>query len=117
MDTALLLLSRVISPAGLFKNIIDDRDTNLTSALWTNIHRLFGTKISFPTAYDPQTDGLAERMIKDSEEMIRGFCDYGMEFKYSDGFTNDWCALITEFQSSYKTSILSFTGKTPPMLE
>ncbi|MBW0519248.1 hypothetical protein O181_058963 [Austropuccinia psidii MF-1] len=63
MDTA-LLWNRVISHTGLFKNIISDRDPTLTSSLWTNLHRLFGTKFSFSTAYHPQTDGLAERTIK-----------------------------------------------------
>ncbi|MBW0536830.1 hypothetical protein O181_076545 [Austropuccinia psidii MF-1] len=64
MDTALLLWSRVISHTGLCKNIIRDRDPKFTSTLWTNLHRLFGTKLSFSTAYHPQTDGLAERMIQ-----------------------------------------------------
>ncbi|MBW0562866.1 hypothetical protein O181_102581 [Austropuccinia psidii MF-1] len=63
MDTALLLWSRVISHTVLFKNIISDRDLKFTSALWTNLHRFFGTKLSFSTAYHPQPDGLAERMI------------------------------------------------------
>ncbi|MBW0590902.1 hypothetical protein O181_130617 [Austropuccinia psidii MF-1] len=94
MDTALLLRSRVISHTGLFQHIISDRDPKFTSTLWTNLHRLFGTKISFSTAYHPQTDGLAERMIKTLEEMIRRFGAYGLEFKYSDGFTHDWCTLI-----------------------
>ncbi|MBW0471831.1 hypothetical protein O181_011546 [Austropuccinia psidii MF-1] len=64
MDTALLLWSRVISHKGSFKNIMSNRDPNLTSALWTNFHRLFGTKLSFFTAYHPQTDGLTERIIQ-----------------------------------------------------
>ncbi|MBW0551867.1 hypothetical protein O181_091582 [Austropuccinia psidii MF-1] len=46
-DRPLLLLSRVISHARLFKNIISDRDPKLTSFLWTNLHRFFGTKFSF----------------------------------------------------------------------
>ncbi|MBW0496518.1 hypothetical protein O181_036233 [Austropuccinia psidii MF-1] len=44
MDTALLLWNRFISHTGFFKNIIGDRDPNFTSALWTNLNRLFGTK-------------------------------------------------------------------------
>ncbi|MBW0482506.1 hypothetical protein O181_022221 [Austropuccinia psidii MF-1] len=64
MDTALLLWNRSISHSGLFKNIISDRDPKFTSALETNIHRFFGTKLSFYTAYCPQTDGLAERIIQ-----------------------------------------------------
>ncbi|MBW0508751.1 hypothetical protein O181_048466 [Austropuccinia psidii MF-1] len=90
MDTALLLRSRVISHTGLFKNIISDTDPKFTSALWTMFHRFFGTKLSFSTAYHPQTDGRAERMIQTLKEMIRRFCAYGLEFKESDGFTHDW---------------------------
>ncbi|MBW0581682.1 hypothetical protein O181_121397 [Austropuccinia psidii MF-1] len=94
MDTALLLWSRAISHTGLFKNIISDRDPKFTSALWTNLNRLFGTKLSFSTAYHSQTDGLEETMIQILEDIIRRFCAYGLEFKDSDGFTHDWCTLI-----------------------
>ncbi|MBW0498753.1 hypothetical protein O181_038468 [Austropuccinia psidii MF-1] len=97
MDTALLIWNRVISPTGLFKDIFRDRDPKFTSALWTNSHRLLGTNLSFSTAYHPQTDGLAKRMIQTLEEMIRRFCAYSLEFKDSDGFTHDWCTLIPAF--------------------
>ncbi|MBW0569431.1 hypothetical protein O181_109146 [Austropuccinia psidii MF-1] len=117
MDTALLIWNRVISHTGLFKNIISDRDPKFTSALWTNLHKLLGTKLSFSTAYHPQTDGLAERMIQTFEDMIRRFCAYGLEFKDSDGFTHDWCTLIPALELAYKTSIHASTGKTPAMLE
>ncbi|MBW0566950.1 hypothetical protein O181_106665 [Austropuccinia psidii MF-1] len=117
MDTALLLWGRVISHTGLFKNIISDRDPKSTSALWTNLHRSFGTKLSFSTAYHPQTDGLAERMIQTLEDMIRRFCAYGLELKDSDGFTHDWCTLIAALELAYKTSVHSSTGQTPAMLE
>ncbi|MBW0470802.1 hypothetical protein O181_010517 [Austropuccinia psidii MF-1] len=89
IETALFLWSRVISHAGSLKNIISDRDPKFTSALWSNLHRFFGTKFSFSTTYYPQTDGLAERMIQNLEDMIRTFCAYGLEFKDSDGFTHD----------------------------
>ncbi|MBW0545998.1 hypothetical protein O181_085713 [Austropuccinia psidii MF-1] len=88
IDTAIMIWNRVISHTGLFQNLISDRDPKFTSALWANIHNLFGTKLSFPTAYHPQTDGLAERMIQNLEDMIRTFCAYGLEFKDSDGFTH-----------------------------
>ncbi|MBW0581102.1 hypothetical protein O181_120817 [Austropuccinia psidii MF-1] len=117
MDTALLIWNRVISHTGLFKNIISDRDPKFTSALWTNLHKLLGTRLSFSTAYHPQTDGLAERMIQTLEDMIRRFCAYGLEFKDSDGFTHDWCTLIPALELAYKTSIHASTGKTPAMLE
>ncbi|MBW0577614.1 hypothetical protein O181_117329 [Austropuccinia psidii MF-1] len=78
---------------------------------------LLGKKLLFSTAYHPQTDGLAERTIQTLEEMIRGFCAYGLEFKHSDGFTHDWCTLIPALELAYKTSIHSSTGKPPSILE
>ncbi|MBW0539918.1 hypothetical protein O181_079633 [Austropuccinia psidii MF-1] len=94
MDTAIIIWKKVISHTGLFQNIISDRDPKVTSALWKNLHNLFGTTLSFSTASHPQTDDLAKRMIQTLEDMIRRFCDYGLEFKDSDGFTHDWCTLI-----------------------
>ncbi|MBW0530667.1 hypothetical protein O181_070382 [Austropuccinia psidii MF-1] len=78
MDTALLIWNRVISWTGIFTNLICDRDPKFTSALWTNLHQLFGTKLSFSTAYHPKTDGLAERMIQTLEDMVRTFWAYGL---------------------------------------
>ncbi|MBW0553871.1 hypothetical protein O181_093586 [Austropuccinia psidii MF-1] len=56
-------------------------------------------------------------MIQTLEEMIRIFCAYGLEIKYSDGFTHDWCNPIPALELAYKTSIDASTGKTPAMLE
>ncbi|MBW0514144.1 hypothetical protein O181_053859 [Austropuccinia psidii MF-1] len=117
MDTAIFLWNRVISHTVLFKNIISDRDPKFTSALLTNLHKLLGTKLSFSTAYHPQTDGLAERMIQPLEEMISRFCAYCLELKDSDGFTHDWFTLIPALELAYKASIHASTGNTPEMLE
>ncbi|MBW0499488.1 hypothetical protein O181_039203 [Austropuccinia psidii MF-1] len=117
MDTAILLWSKVISHTGLFKHTISDRNPQFISALWTNLHRFFGTELSFSTAYHTQTDGLAERIIQTLEDMIRRFCAYGLELKASDIFTNDCCTLIPELELAYKTSVHSSTGQTPSMLK
>ncbi|MBW0556754.1 hypothetical protein O181_096469 [Austropuccinia psidii MF-1] len=98
-----MIWNRFISYTGLFQNIISDRDPKFTSALWTNLHKVFGTNLSFSTAYHPQTDGLAER--------IRKFCSYGLSFKDSNGFTHDWCTFIPADELAYKTSIHSSNGK------
>ncbi|MBW0552472.1 hypothetical protein O181_092187 [Austropuccinia psidii MF-1] len=94
-----------------------DRDHKFTSALWTNLHQSFGTKPSFSTAYHPQTDGIAERMIQTLEHMVRRFCAYGLEFKDFGGFTHDWCTLFPELELAYKTSINASTNQTPSILE
>ncbi|MBW0461058.1 hypothetical protein O181_000773 [Austropuccinia psidii MF-1] len=117
MDTAIMIWNKVISHIGLFQNIISERDPKFTSALWANLHNVFGTKLSFSKAYHPQTAGLAERMIQTLEDMIRRFCAYGLELKDSNDFTHNWCTLIRAFELAYKKSIHSSTGKTPEMLE
>ncbi|MBW0543229.1 hypothetical protein O181_082944 [Austropuccinia psidii MF-1] len=45
MDTAIMIWNKVISHTGFFQNLISDREPKLTSALWTNPHNLFGTKL------------------------------------------------------------------------
>ncbi|MBW0474557.1 hypothetical protein O181_014272 [Austropuccinia psidii MF-1] len=49
--------------------------------------------------------------------MIRRFCAYRLEFKYSYFFTHYWCTLIPALEFSYKTSVNSSTGQAPAMLE
>ncbi|MBW0564370.1 hypothetical protein O181_104085 [Austropuccinia psidii MF-1] len=117
MDTALLIWNRVVSWTGIFANIINDIDPKFNSALWKNLHPCFGTKLSFSTAYQTQTDGLAERMIQNLGEMVRGFCAYDLEFKDCDGFTHYWCTLLPALELEYKTYIHSSTNQTPDILE
>ncbi|MBW0517863.1 hypothetical protein O181_057578 [Austropuccinia psidii MF-1] len=116
-DTALLIWHRVVSCTGIFTNIISDRDPKFTSALWKNLHQLFGTKLSFSTAYHSQTDGLAESMIQTLEDMVRIFFAYGLELKVCDVFTHDWCTLLPALELAYKTSIHASTNQTPDILE
>ncbi|MBW0587360.1 hypothetical protein O181_127075 [Austropuccinia psidii MF-1] len=117
MDTALLIWNRVVSWTGIFKNIISDRDPKFTSALWKNLHQLFGTKLSFSTASHPQTDGFAERMIQTLEDMVQRLCAYGLEFKDCDGLTHEWFTLLPALELAYKISIHGNTNQNPAILE
>ncbi|MBW0575184.1 hypothetical protein O181_114899 [Austropuccinia psidii MF-1] len=78
---------------------------------------MLGTKLAFSTAYHPQTDGLAERMIQTMEEILRRFCAYGMEYKDHEGYTHDWVTLLPAVQLAYNTIQHSTTGKTPALVE
>ncbi|MBW0578393.1 hypothetical protein O181_118108 [Austropuccinia psidii MF-1] len=78
MDNSLLFWNNIISTCGVPKIIISDRDPKFTSEFWTNLYEMLGTKLSFSTAYHPQTDGLAERMLQTMEDILRRFCAYGM---------------------------------------
>ncbi|MBW0549467.1 hypothetical protein O181_089182 [Austropuccinia psidii MF-1] len=73
-DTSLLFWNNIISTCGVPKIIISDRDPKFTSEIWTNLYDILGTKPAFSTAYHPQTDGLAERMIQTMVEILRIFC-------------------------------------------
>ncbi|MBW0564618.1 hypothetical protein O181_104333 [Austropuccinia psidii MF-1] len=84
MDAALLFWKKIISTCGVPKIMISDRDPKLTSEFWTNLYEVLETKLAFSTAYNPQTDGLAERMIQTMEEIIRRLFAYGMEYKEHD---------------------------------
>ncbi|MBW0510226.1 hypothetical protein O181_049941 [Austropuccinia psidii MF-1] len=117
MDTALLIWNRVVSWAGIFTNIISDKDPKFTSKLWTNLDQLFGTKLSFSTAYHSQDDGLSERMTQTLEGMVRRLCAYVLELKDCDGFAYNWCTLLQALELAYKTSIHSSTNQTPSILE
>ncbi|MBW0467087.1 hypothetical protein O181_006802 [Austropuccinia psidii MF-1] len=96
MNTALLIWNRVVSWTGIFTNIISDRDPKFTSALWTNIHQLFGKYLPFYKAYHPQIDGLAEREIQTLEDM---------------------CTLVPALELAYTKSIHASTNQTPAILE
>ncbi|MBW0528234.1 hypothetical protein O181_067949 [Austropuccinia psidii MF-1] len=78
---------------------------------------MLGTKLAFSTPYNPQTDGLAERIIQTMEDILRGFCAYGMEYKDHEGYTHDWVTLLPAVQLAYNTSQHSTTGKTTSLVE
>ncbi|MBW0573044.1 hypothetical protein O181_112759 [Austropuccinia psidii MF-1] len=117
MDTALLFWNNIISTCGVPKIIISDRDPKFTSALWTNLYDMLGTKLAFSTAYHPQTGGLAERIIHAMQNILRRFCVYGMEYKDHEGSTHYWVTLLPAVQLAYNTSQNSTTWKSPSLVE
>ncbi|MBW0482998.1 hypothetical protein O181_022713 [Austropuccinia psidii MF-1] len=117
MDTAFLFWNNIIATCGVPKIIISDRDPKFTSEFWTNLYDMLGTKLAFSTAYDPQTDGFAERMIQTMEDIIKSFCAYGIEYKEHEGYTHDWVTLLLAVQLAYNTSQHSSTGKSSSLVE
>ncbi|MBW0469622.1 hypothetical protein O181_009337 [Austropuccinia psidii MF-1] len=51
------------------------------------------------------------------EDILRGSCAYGMEYKDHEGYTHDLVTLLPEVQQAYSTSQHSTTGKTPSLVE
>ncbi|MBW0476831.1 hypothetical protein O181_016546 [Austropuccinia psidii MF-1] len=106
-----------MATCGVTKINISNRDPYFTSEFWTNLYDMLGIKLAFSTDYHPQIDGLAERIIQEMEEIIKGLCEYGMEYKDHGGYTNYWVTLLPEIQLSYNTSQQSTTGKSPSLVE
>ena len=52
-----LYVSRIVSLHGVPKTIISDRGSQFTSQFWHSLQEAMGTRLSFSTAYHPQTDG------------------------------------------------------------
>ncbi|MBW0537836.1 hypothetical protein O181_077551 [Austropuccinia psidii MF-1] len=117
MDTELIFWNNIMATGGVPKIIISDRNPKFASEFWTNLYDILQTKLAFSTAYHPQTDALAERMIQKIEDIIRRFCAYGMEYKDHEWYTHDWGTLIPAIQLAYNTSLHSTTGKSPSLVE
>ncbi|MBW0547143.1 hypothetical protein O181_086858 [Austropuccinia psidii MF-1] len=77
---------------------------------------MLGKKLAFSTAYHPQTDCLSERTIQTRQDILRRFCEYGMEDKAHKGYTHDWVTLPPAVQLAYHTSQNSTTGKSPSLV-
>ncbi|MBW0527265.1 hypothetical protein O181_066980 [Austropuccinia psidii MF-1] len=86
-------------------------DTAMNTAL------LIYNRVSFFTAYHPQTDGLAERVIQTLEDKVRRLCAYGLIFEYCDASTHVWCTLLPALELAYRTSIHASANQTPAFLE
>ncbi|KAE9025002.1 hypothetical protein PR003_g13141 [Phytophthora rubi] len=61
-ETAAHFIDCVFRPHGLPQSIVSDRDPRFTSAFWSSLFQLLGTKLSMSTAAYPETDGQTERV-------------------------------------------------------
>ncbi|KAA3473673.1 Retrotransposable element Tf2 [Gossypium australe] len=66
-----LYMSEIVRLHGVPLSIISDRDPRFTSRFWKKLQEALGMKLSFSTAFHPQTDGQSERVIQILEDMLR----------------------------------------------
>ncbi|MBJ4058634.1 DDE-type integrase/transposase/recombinase, partial [Salmonella enterica subsp. enterica serovar Goldcoast] len=91
-----LYIARIVSLHGVPKTIVSDRGSLFTSRFWHSLQEAMGTRLSFSSAYHPQTDGQTERVNQVLEDMLRAcVLSYGKhwekclpfaEFSYNNSF-------------------------------
>ena len=66
-----LYIQEIVRLHGVPSSIVSDRDPKFTSHFWESLQTVMSTKLTFSTAYHPQTDGQSERTIQTFEDMLR----------------------------------------------
>ncbi len=106
-DCAFLFLSTVFKLHGAPLELVSDRDTRFTSAVWTEMCQLMQIRRSMSTAYHPQTDGQTERMNRVLEDMLR---------HYVSPTQQDWDVHLPMVEFAINNAYQESTQTTPFML-
>ena len=69
-ETAVYFIEAVFRNHGFPENIVSNRDPRFTSAFWTSLFELLGTKLRMSTAAHPETDGQTERVNRVLEDVL-----------------------------------------------
>ena len=74
------------------------------SRFWKSLHEALGTKLSFSTAFHPQSDGQSERTIQTLEDMLRA---------YALDFEGKWDEHLPLVEFAYNNSYQATIGMPP----
>ena len=99
-----LYIRDIVRLHGVPVTIVSDRDPRFTARLWQSLQSALGTKLTFSTAYHPQTDGQSERTIQILEDMLRG-CVLD--------FSRTWERYLLLVEFAYNNSFQSSIGMAP----
>jgi transposase InsO family protein len=103
-DLARIFAREIWKHHGLPTDIISDRDSRFTSAVWTEFLRLLGIRPRMSTAFHPQTDGQTERLNQTVEAYLRAFVNQEQD---------DWVGLLPMAEFAYNNSATRATGISP----
>ncbi|RVX16738.1 Retrovirus-related Pol polyprotein from transposon 17.6 [Vitis vinifera] len=96
---ASLYVKEIVRMHGVPVSIVSDRDPRFTSRFWHSLQKALGTKLSFSTAFHPQTDGQSERVIQVLEDLLRA-CILDLQGNWDDHLPLIEFAYNNSFQAS-----------------
>ncbi|KAE9043976.1 hypothetical protein PR002_g3047 [Phytophthora rubi] len=102
-ETAAHFVDCVFRHHGLPESIVSDRDPRFTSAFWSSLFQLLGTKLSMSTAAHPETDGQTERVNRVLEDVLRS---------YATSFAS-WSSFLPLAEFALNNAEHASTGLTP----
>jgi len=102
-DSAELFLELVFRHHGLPESIVSDRDLRFTSAFWTRLLQLLGTRLLMSTVAHPETDGQTERVNRVLEDVLRS---------YATSLAS-WSSFLPMAEFALNNATHSSTGLTP----
>ncbi|KAE8958100.1 hypothetical protein PR001_g31147 [Phytophthora rubi] len=102
-ESAELFLDLVFRHHGLPESIVSDRDPRFTSAFWTRLFAMLGTRLLRSTAAHPETDGQTERVNRVLEDVLRS---------YATSFAS-WSSFLPMAEFALNKSTHASTGLTP----
>ncbi|PKU76320.1 hypothetical protein MA16_Dca027522 [Dendrobium catenatum] len=100
----MLYVAEIVRLHGVPKSIVSDRDGRFTSKLWRKVQEVMGTRLTFSTAFHPQTDEQTEMTIQTLEDLLR-LCilDFG----------GSWESHIPLIEFAYNNNFQASIGMTP----
>lgn len=102
-ETAAIFLDIVFCLHGLPESIVSDRDPRFTSAFWTRLFELLGTRLMMSTAAHPETDGQTERVNRVLEDVLRSYAtSYSM-----------WSEFLPLAEFALNNAVHASSGLTP----
>lgn len=99
-----MFFKEIVRLHGLPKSISSDKDTKFVCHFWRTLWKKLGTKISFNSAYHPQTDGQTKVVNKSLGNLLRIF---------AGEHPKQWDQVLAEAEYAYNDSPNRSTGQSP----
>ncbi|MCO5603769.1 hypothetical protein L7F22_057921 [Adiantum nelumboides] len=101
---ARVFLAQIFKHHGMPKSIVSDRDPRMTGLFWRALFENLGTKVSFSSAYHPQTDGQSEIANSTILDLLKS---------YVSERQTDWEKYLPLVEYAYNNTVHSTTGLAP----